>query len=114
MEKDGGPTDRDGGMSRCAVDCDCPQGQACAGGRCVIGIVPVYCCDSPGCPEGEACTDSRGNDGRCPAETECAEAGGTCVGMFEMCPRGTSVDSTLDCGGVRSLRCCRPRLTPGG
>ncbi len=51
---------------KCKVDCDCPQGQRCSRGRCIVSITPAYCCDKPGCPPRQRCTNSKGVPGFCP------------------------------------------------
>jgi hypothetical protein len=40
------------GINVCQTACDCPAGQLCAGGNCLSGVVPVYCCDFGYCPPG--------------------------------------------------------------
>ena len=77
------------GLAACTVDCDCIQGQICANGACLVGIIRRFCCDKVGCPTssqmacttntdctgreicdqgvcGTYCTDTLGNDGICP------------------------------------------------
>lgn len=50
----------------CKVDCDCTQGLMCASGRCIAGIVPVYCCTKAGCPSGKSCSKPDGSKSTCP------------------------------------------------
>jgi len=52
--------------SVCKSHCDCAQGLMCAGGKCIAGFVPVYCCDNPGCPPKKSCTFRNGSKGTCP------------------------------------------------
>ena len=40
--------------------------------------------------------------------TECTRAGGYCTTQGTLCRRGYRIDTTLRCGSVRSLQCCRP------
>lgn len=54
------------GVGICANDCDCTQGLLCAGGLCIPGFVPVYCCPKLGCPTGQSCTNPDGSKGTCP------------------------------------------------
>jgi hypothetical protein len=61
-----GTTGKCGGAGQCSVDCDCLQGQMCAGGICVNPFIPVYCCTKLGCPKGQACSKLDGSKGTCP------------------------------------------------
>jgi len=49
----------------CKVDCDCDQGEICAQGQCVTGIIPAYCCTKAGCQAGWPCTNPDGSQGTC-------------------------------------------------
>src|SRR5687768_14107923 len=50
----------DAGPQPCVIDCDCPQGQVCAGDTCIAVADPVFCCEHAGCPQGERCVDTGG------------------------------------------------------
>ncbi len=50
----------------CKTACDCQPGLGCFEGRCLAGIAPVYCCDSPICPAGGMCQGSDGVHDLCP------------------------------------------------
>jgi hypothetical protein len=71
-----GPIDRgadggtDGGthhgdMRGCRTACDCPSGETCAGGDCITGIVPVYCCSDEACPSQQICESPNGEVSLC-------------------------------------------------
>lgn len=49
----------------CQSPCDCPQGQACTNGSCVLEANPVFCCSQDDCPAGSACTDDGDTTGIC-------------------------------------------------
>ena len=66
---DTGTPDADAGAPQCASACDCEQGWSCAGGQCVLGIDPVFCCTNDGCPSGSACVGADGTAGLCGVET---------------------------------------------
>lgn len=55
----------------CTGRCECPQGQRCIDGKCVISGAPAYCCDRDSCPQGAACVDSNGKSGLCGLRTSC-------------------------------------------
>ena len=73
----------------CATACDCPLGQGCEGGLCVITDAPTFCCERSPCPEGAPCESPRG-DARCEpgCQTACDCWGGqACVaGRCEQTP----------------------------
>lgn len=91
----------------CKVDCDCAQGLTCANGKCLSGIIPVYCCSKAGCPAGSKCTDANGNGGYCPNSTDCDKQGGYCTTQGTACRTGYK-PSTISCGGALSRSCCMP------
>jgi hypothetical protein len=51
---------------QCKTACDCEPGLGCFEGRCLPGIVPVFCCASDPCPLGEQCQHREGGFDRCP------------------------------------------------
>ena len=102
---DDGLVDEDSGVA-CAIDCDCPQGDACIDSRCTATATPTYCCAHAGCPSGERCVTERGTldscaeciiDCDCPQGQACS-ASGLCVATTEPtyccdnpgCPLGES------------------------
>ena len=66
VEADASTDDADVGADpACLSACDCPQGQGCAEGECVLGDQPVLCCTNDGCPEGDLCGFDNGASGLC-------------------------------------------------
>ena len=39
----------------CQSACDCMSGMACLDGNCILGDLPVFCCEDSFCPSGERC-----------------------------------------------------------
>jgi len=60
------PTPTPTPASGCVTACDCPTGQLCLQGKCLVGLVPRYCCDSGPCPHGEQCQQLDGTLTSCP------------------------------------------------
>ena len=74
----------------CVIDCDCPQGQICAGGQCKDGAGSLFCCDKASCPSGERCVDRRGVVStclECVVDCDCAQGSFCDLGR---CARGPS------------------------
>ncbi|TNE52155.1 MAG: hypothetical protein EP343_01790 [Deltaproteobacteria bacterium] len=65
-----GSTEQD---ATCARRCDCPQGQECSAGQCVVPTTPVYCCDRENCPQGVACESNAGQAGVCGLRDQCKQ-----------------------------------------
>jgi len=63
------PTPTPTPQGECETACDCPPGLLCHAGRCHVGIVPVYCCDSGTCPDGEQCQQRDGTLTSCADRT---------------------------------------------
>jgi hypothetical protein len=59
----------DEGNSICSNHCDCPQGESCVEGNCVLGDEATLCCGNNGCTEGAACSNADGSAGLCGVET---------------------------------------------
>ncbi len=95
--------------AQCKVDCDCSQGQGCSSGRCVTGIVPVYCCSKTGCPAGKTCTNTNGSKGSCPkpvcqsnadcGRATCRQSGTSCVRTVPSCVNGVCRTSSVTSSG---------------
>ncbi len=99
---------RSGAVSICAacvVDCDCPQGQACALSQCVEMQSPVFCCAKPGCPANQTCSDLEGLPGTCPRECQ----------IDCDCPQGEMCSVSGICvQGVDPVYCCDKPACPIG
>ena len=81
------PDNADQGPIKCNTRCDCPQGQECKEGTCIVTTEPVYCCDKENCPQGLACEKSNGDPGTCGLRTRCnhlcdCDQGLACKGGF--------------------------------
>lgn len=93
----------DGGPGPCAIDCDCPQGQACIDATCTATASPIYCCDNAGCPQGDRCVTRGGTLDRCPE----------CVVDCD-CDQGLAcVDGACTNTGEPSFCCDNPGCPPG-
>ena len=104
------------GSPQCAVDCDCPQGQACQGGSCVPLTPGAYCCTKPGCMAGWPCTNPDGSKGTCPGggpcKTHCdCQQGFTCVSGG--CMQGPPVYCCAKPGCPGGATCFNPSGTQG-
>lgn len=67
-----GPSE-DAQAAECMLPCDCAQqGADCIEGQCILGIMPVFCCELDGCVSGEACVKDDGSEGLCGLETSAA------------------------------------------
>ncbi|MBK06591.1 MAG: hypothetical protein CL920_39950 [Deltaproteobacteria bacterium] len=99
-----------GKIKKCNSACDCPTGQACSNGRCVVSPVPVYCCDKPNsCPSGQACDTADGRRQTCPTQTECTQHCDCAQGQFcnkGACVVGTSPVYCCDKAGCPVRRSC--------
>lgn len=49
----------------CLTHCDCPQGMECVKGKCLLPLIPLYCCGKAGCPSGAKCKYANGAAGTC-------------------------------------------------
>ena len=100
----------------CTGHCDCPQGMMCAaGGLCVAGKAPVYCCDRKGCPSGQPCYHRDGSQGTCGKAQVCKTATdctgpltAPCPGAHWACENGACVQkcgtpTTCDARQVAAL-----------
>ena len=120
----------DGGAPlRCAVDCECPQGDACIDGSCTTTATPIYCCENAGCPSGDRCVSAAGTLDVCPecnVDCDCPQgqactASGACVETTEPtwccdnagCPLG---EACIDTNGASStcVECESPCDCPQG
>jgi hypothetical protein len=55
-----------GSGQSCTAHCDCPQGEFCYYGQCILDPhMPVYCCTNPGCIPGRWCFSPDGSKGTC-------------------------------------------------
>jgi hypothetical protein len=117
-----GPPDRADRLTdrtNCAVHCDCPQGQFCYLGKCVLDSKsPVYCCAKSGCPPGRWCFDAANKKATC-AESTTWPCNDACdCGPAHCCKKGAGqptgicvkddTDAWLPGGTVVGSRC-----TPG-
>lgn len=64
------------GQNTCQSACDCPSGQQCQQGRCVLGDSLLYCCSQTGmdCPNHQVCEDENLQMGQCASAVECQSA----------------------------------------
>jgi hypothetical protein len=90
----------------CKTACDCEPGLGCFEGRCLPGIVPVYCCDSDICPEAQQCQHREGGFDRC-QDPSCSERVGKVGQAIRRIVRGSSYCvQDRDCAPVdTSTRC---------
>jgi hypothetical protein len=86
----------------CSTPCDCPQqGMDCAGGKCIVGKRPVYCCSKSGCPKGDSCVDKQnqkgtcGTTGTCKQDSDCGKR--TCQNNGPDCSQTVPVCSQGQC-----------------
>ncbi len=88
--------------NQCTNACDCPYGESCDQGQCVMAISTVFCCDRSPCPVGERCEGSGGPT--CPSgcQTACDCWGG------EACVEGICVRE------AEASYCCERSLCPQG
>jgi len=49
----------------CITHCDCAQGMECVKGKCLLPLIPLYCCGKAGCPSGAKCKYANGAAGTC-------------------------------------------------
>lgn len=75
-----------GGTTGCKQNCDCKQGEACLGSKCIKTTPATYCCTKTPCPAGTLCSNANGSAGFCPGggtscktHCDCAQ-GKTCIG----------------------------------
>jgi hypothetical protein len=91
----------------CKTACDCPQGEACFNGGCVMPPMgPLYCCET-GCPSGGGiCQSMTGSFGQCGGGMTTGTNGGTSGGtMCQSTPCMSSTDCTkVGCNNGCSMR----------
>jgi hypothetical protein len=104
----------------CRNTCDCPYGELCEAGHCVVSNMTVFCCERSPCPSGESCEGEGGPT--CPSgcQTACDCWGGeTCVNGIcsreseaayccerALCPQGSSCEYDDGSAGLCPVRRC--------
>ncbi len=90
----------------CYSACDCPTGQRCVNGSCLLQGDPIFCCDQGSCPAGAACQNTEGELALCQGEIPCQSACDCMPGM-------SCVDGSCALGN-QPIFCCEDSFCPSG
>lgn len=98
----------------CETEENCPSGFKCLMlrsnlGACSDGTLGMPCLTSADCAADLACAGAgAGAPGYCMpgiVQTDCEDAGGTCIDAMSQCPAGTQIDGTKQCQAMTDI-CC--------